>query len=297
MNLIYFDTKQLEDYFFDDEYKKAYNSIVEEENILFWTGRIKTDSLICLNEQGESFPVNIHHINRVLVRGKNFPYHVFKHYNVEIINKQRFEDIFSNKLHTKIFLKALDDLPNITCNVYAIDELKEGNKYVLKPTEGLKGEGILISDDISQIKNQVKIFKAAGTNYIIEDFVKPIPFKGHSIYDIRVVVVGLKPVLTLLRVPAEGSELANLAQGGSKEILDYYKLDKKVQSILERLIDFIYIKFRNSVYSIDFSITEEGINIFEFNTYPGIRLEYTKYLETLKEMLVGKRRKKISLEF
>lgn len=297
MNLIYFDAKQLEDYFFDDEYKKAYNSIVEEENILFWTGRIKGEILTCLNEQGESFSVNIHSINRILVRGKNFPYGVFKHFDVEIINKLRFEETFSNKLHTKLFLNRLDSLPNITCNMYSLDELKKGNKYVLKPTEGLKGEGILISDNIDEIKNQAKIFDEVGTKYIIEDFVKPVPFKGHDIYDIRVVFVGFKPVLTLLRVPAEGSELANLAQGGSKEILDYTKLSKKVQFILGHIADYIYIKFRNSVYSIDFSITEEGINIFEFNTYPGIRLEYTMYLETLKQMLVGKKRKKVSLEF
>lgn len=295
MNLIYFDAKQLEDYFFDDNYKKAYNFIVEEEDIMFWTGRINNNYLICLNEQGESFSVRREDIFRILVRGKDFPYELFKDYKVEIINKLDFEEIFSNKFNTKKFLKNIDVLPNITCDTYKVEELKKGNKYVLKPNVGLKGEGILISEDIDKIKKQAKIFDKSGTKYIIEDFVKPIPFKGHEIYDIRVVFVNFKPVLTLLRVPAKGSELANLAQGGSKEILEYSELDKNVQAILSTLVDLIYINFRNSVYSIDFSITKESINIFEFNTYPGIRLEYTKYLESLKKILV--RKKHFALRF
>lgn len=285
MNLIYFDDKQLEDYYFDETYRKAYNMLLEESEIFIWSGRHDENlNLTCLNEHGDTVIIPIFEVQTVLIRGKDFPYPLFEGCRAQIINPKKLVTIFEDKVLTKEYINH--NFKDITSKkIDDLSLLEKDKMYVFKPAKGLKGEGIVITDDHAKLKYLVK---NSQEPCFIEEFVKGATFMGHKTYDIRVVFVNTKPVLTMVRVPGKGKLLANLAQGGTKEIINFSSLPDMALSYLKELSYKIQSDFGTCVYSIDFNLKEDGtINIFEFNTYPGIRPEYSAYLAELKEMMLN----------
>lgn len=309
ISLIYFDSAQYKDYLEDEVYNEAYNKILEEKPIFIWTGEVvekiekhytlsnlekisNTEIIIKVyNEHGDEFKVDFFNVKKILVRGRNIP--DFSNHTT-CINSPTLNKIINNKKLTKDFIKTLGNLSDTVSDNVRV--LKKNTKYVVKPVDGLKGEGILISSDHDEILKYERELIQKGTEYLIEPFIEGIPFKGHNKYDIRVVFVGGKPVLSMLRIPKEGSELANLAQGGSKELISIQELPKFAFMKLLELNQAIKSIYGKSVFSVDFNITENSINIFELNSYPGIRPEYDEYIENLSYLLDPKniRSKRVS---
>ena len=73
-----------------------------------------------------------------------------------------------------------------------------------------------------------------------------------------------------MRVPAEGSLLANAAQGGNLTEIDFEKVPESIKEIVGKVSKFFSEKFDNPLYSLDFGMGKGGKPyIFEINDQMG----------------------------
>lgn len=287
-SLIYFDANQLEDYLLNEDYRKAYDDLISEEPVFIWTGRRNANqNFMVIDEAGDLCEVEKGDVHLILVRGKNMP----EVNHCRVINNKKISDVFDNKLESKALVPKKNRI-----NVYTqLNQIVRGGKYVVKPVDGLKGDGILISSDFNEIESHYKKLKELDPDkpVVIEDFIKAKPLDGLDVYDVRLIVVYGKFCNVSVRTPAKGSELCNVAKGGSIKI--YESLNdlpfQDVDSIYDQLSNIssrVTNRFetRNLIYSVDFTVDMlNNVKVFEFNSYPGIRLEYTHYMQELKNIL------------
>jgi glutathione synthase/RimK-type ligase-like ATP-grasp enzyme len=146
----------------------------------------------------------------------------------------------------------------------------DSDMVVLKPVGGLKGIGIFIGN-----KENAKRFefnKKYG-KYIAQEFVDTtngIPGLTSGNHDLRIVVINGKAVWCHIRVPAEGSLLANAAQGGSLTEVDYREVPSSIKDVVNKVTKMFTQKFDNPVYSLDFGMgKDETPYIFEINDTMG----------------------------
>ena len=287
-SLIYFDANQLEDYLLNETYRKAYDDLISEEPVFIWTGRrTENQDFLVIDEAGELCEIKKEDVYLILVRGKNMP----EVNHCRVINSKKISDTFDNKLESKALVPKKNRI-----NVYTqLNQLVRGGKYVVKPVDGLKGDGILISSDPDAIELHYKKLKKLDPDkpVVIEDFIKAKPLNGLEVYDIRLIVVYGKFCNVSVRTPAKGSELCNVAKGGNIKIYNsLYDLPFEdpdhVYDQLTNIMTRVTNRFenRNLIYSVDFTVDMlNNVKVFEFNSYPGIRLEYTSYMNELKNIL------------
>jgi len=178
------------------------------------------------------------------------------------------------------------DLPEILSQI-------KGDRVVLKPFNGLKGIGIFIGP-----KEKALDFKFDGkySRYVAQEFVDTsggIPGIAHGMHDLRIVVVNGKPVWCHVREPADGSLLANAAQGGSLTEVDYEKVPESIKKVVQKVSEIFSKKFDNPIYSLDFGVDKSGKpRIFEINDQMGFpKWEMEKrdiFLQGLVENFKGK---------
>jgi glutathione synthase/RimK-type ligase-like ATP-grasp enzyme len=299
-SLIYFDANQLEDYLFNQTYREAYDDIITEVPIFIWTGRVENGHYIVVDEYCEESRILQFDVSIILVRGKNMPYEKVI-YGTTIINSKNALELFDDKLKCRVLIPKISRIKQYL----NIRSLKEGFKYVIKPRDGLKGDGILISSNIEELEKHYNMLNSEKKgNVIIEDFMEAQPVLNHKVYDIRVIIAMGNICEVAFRTPAKGSELCNVALGGNIQILkdiDELDLDENLNEIVLSQIWNIRTRVDNnigskmSIYSIDFTIdVNDNVKVFEFNSYPGIRKEYVKYTKVLKDTLslVNNRRKR-----
>jgi glutathione synthase/RimK-type ligase-like ATP-grasp enzyme len=146
----------------------------------------------------------------------------------------------------------------------------KSNWVVLKPFNGLKGIGIFIG-----LKKEALKFKFDGkyNRYIAQEFVdtgRGIAGITPGMHDLRIVVVNGKPVWCHVRVPAEGSLLANAAQGGTLTEVDYDKVPESIKNVVGKVSKVFSSKYDNPIYSLDFGIGKgDTPYIFEINDQMG----------------------------
>jgi len=141
---------------------------------------------------------------------------------------------------------------------------------VLKPLNGLKGIGIFIGPKKEALNFK---FNERYNRYIAQGFVDTgsgIPGITLGLHDLRIVIVNGKPVWCHVRVPADGSLLANAAQGGNITEIDYDKIPESIKKIVGNITTFFSWKYDNPIYSLDFGVGKNGKPyIFEINDQMG----------------------------
>lgn len=179
-----------------------------------------------------------------------------------------------------------NELPEILSQI-------KGDKVVLKPFNGLKGIGIFIGSKEKALKFK---FDGKYSRYIAQEFVdtgRGIPGIAPGMHDLRIVIVNGKPVWCHVREPADGSLLANAAQGGSLTEVNYEKVPESVKKIVQKVSAIFSKRFDNPIYSLDFGIDKSGKpRIFEINDQMGFpKWEMEKrdiFLQGLVENFKGK---------
>jgi glutathione synthase/RimK-type ligase-like ATP-grasp enzyme len=158
---------------------------------------------------------------------------------------------------------------------------------VLKPFNGLKGIGIFIGKKEDALKFK---FDKRYPKYIAQEFVDTsggIPGITSGMHDLRIVIVNGSPVWCHVRVPAQGSLLANAAQGGNLTEIDYGKVPESVKEIVGKVSGLFTSEYDNPVYSLDFGIGKNGRPfIFEINDQMGFPKWEMDKRETFLEELV-----------
>jgi len=300
-NLIYFDANQLEDYFFNEDYEKAYNEFLNnsiEVEFLIFTGREKDGYLVCLDPIGQSnYHLSKEEVNKIWIRGKNFDYEKYK--NFDVINTQLVELIADNKNKTYKYLKDLMPKSQLIWwnnDVQTNDEYPNKYPVILKPLNELKGNGILKFDSEYKLENWFEDNEPEKP-FILQEFIECVDYELLGIkgtHDIRLIIVNSEIVGLAVRQPKDDGWLCNVAQGGSIEVYDWRDLDDgmahgntmgEMTYFKNQVISKLPKDFKSAIFSIDFCNTKDGFKIFELNSYPGIRLEYQTYIEKVKELL------------
>lgn len=142
-----------------------------------------------------------------------------------------------------------------------------GKYFVVKPERGSGGEGVII--ETSQ--------KLIGMNLdyplILQEFIDSshgIPGITPSYHDLRLVFINDELIYSYIRIPKEGSLLANVAQGGSMEIIERERLPLSLNPVIDA-VRKAFAHFPKKIYTIDL-IFDDHVRpwIIELNSMPGI---------------------------
>jgi len=193
--------------------------------------------------------------------------------DLSVINDREFKILAWDKWETSkiigkympqtILVKERKDLTKV------LSEIKS-DTVVLKPTNGLKGIGIYIGPKNGAMEFE---FSKKYPRYIAQEFIDTdggIPGVTDGMHDLRIVIVNGVPVWCHVRVPADGSLLANAAQGGNLTEVDYQNVPDNIKDIVSEVSKIFTGKFSNPIYSLDFGIGKDGKPyIFEVNDQMG----------------------------
>ena len=202
----------------------------------------------------------------------------FKLFCASKINMHRLLADFMPKT---FFIKNAIDLKNICASI------NDDRLYVLKPSTGLGGKGIIFGT-ATKIKHQkIEPYK----EYVLQEFIDTscgAPHITDSRHDLRVVLLNDKVVWITVRVPKKGSLLANVAQGGTiRDIttetlpLCVIKTVAAVQEIIAKNYD------QPLLYSIDMGIENDRAYVFELNDQIGFPSENMPSHKNFIKNLVG----------
>lgn len=163
----------------------------------------------------------------------------------------------------------------------------KGDWVVLKPFDGLKGKGIYIGP-----KDKAESFEfLQGRDYLAQEFVDTtsgIVDLAPGVHDLRTVVINGKIVWSHVRTPPRGEYKSNVAGGGSLKEIEVKSIPKEVTNIVQKVVDIIYNRFDNPIFSVDFGVNEDGRPfIFELNDQMGFPRPEMKAKNLFISELVG----------
>ena len=149
-----------------------------------------------------------------------------KNFNVEIINDPISIRNQNEKLSTLLFKKLIP--PTIVSSkIYEIiNFIKKEKKVILKPLDGMAGNGIFLVTPIDKNINVIlETVTNNGKKIIMAQKYIPEILKG----DKRIIVIKGKPIpYSLARIPLKGETRANLAKGGQAKAQKLTTRDKKI---------------------------------------------------------------------
>jgi glutathione synthase/RimK-type ligase-like ATP-grasp enzyme len=162
-----------------------------------------------------------------------------------------------------IILENENDIPEV------VNKIKS-DWVVLKPFNGLKGIGIYIGPKKDAVSFH---FSENYKKYIGQEFVDTsngISNITPGKHDLRVAIVNGEAVWCHVRVPAEGTFLANAAQGGNLTEVDYQEVPGSIKKIVEIVSEKFNKDYDNPIFSLDFGIGKDSKPyIFEINDQIG----------------------------
>lgn len=306
MKIIVFDSDQLNDYVFNKTYNQAYNYLMSKTGMVISTDvKDNVNNLRILHpEKGvASIPHDI--ITQTFLRSSNIP-KVGANFTNPISLHLAFKNkaALSNILYNKYEIQSID---NKFIEVH-INKLKHeflltmdsmgvsvNDTLVMKPKTGNKGKGIYFYSP-SQIHAFFHSYDHKPKDYIFQKEVsfEKIPELGISgRHDIRLIMVNGNICEVVVRQPGPGQKIANYATGGSITSFKLNHLPPHIRVEYENMASYVhsriyhFMKVQDGlqyIVGIDTAWTNEGIKIFELNSYPGLRLEYDSYMAELINM-------------
>jgi len=153
-----------------------------------------------------------------------------------------------------------------------IQNFPSDKKIVLKPVNLSGGNGVLIGTK-DQVRHELETKKITITDWISQDFIDSssgIPGIMRGMHDLRLVIIDDSLVYSYFRKPANGSFLANLAQGGTMEIAPAEKLPSSLTPLIES-VKRAFSGFDHKIYALDVMFDQNQKPwIVELNSMPGM---------------------------
>lgn len=202
-----------------------------------------------------------------LFRHDDEKYQLKKHMKekVGILNDPKVAEICQDKMET--YGKFSEYMPETRKaseeNVRKM--LEEHGKVIVKPRYGSSGEGITIIESLEEFN------RADEEDLLVQEFIGDagIPELGvEGPHDLRILIVNDEIVGSYLRIPGEGSELSNVAQGGSKNYLELEDVPENVREIVDDVSGELR-DYRPVVYTVDFMMAGKPY-VVELNSQPGV---------------------------
>ena len=208
----------------------------------------------------------------------------FEHLGVLVLNKSKGIEISKDKLETMQRLVTNNiPIPKSMLAKFPLDMTVVDKEFtyplILKPVSGSYGKGIFLCENIDQLTDlaeMMEFFKDPNVNVIIQEFVS-----GSRGKDVRVLVVGGRPIGAMLRTAAEGKFKANYTTGGQIELFELNQaieqLSVECAKLLELEIAGVDILFDGDHYRICEVNSSPGFNGFEKATGINIPKEIFNY--------------------
>lgn len=195
-----------------------------------------------------------------------------------IVDHPDFSQLVANKIYTNIlFTKWSIPSKVVTSTAEVSEALKDlpGDRAVLKPADSFGGKGIII--DSKERLAQVKVIQTM----LLQQFIETsggIPGVTEGRHDLRVVVVGERPVQAYIRIPAAGKFLANEMQGGSEHMIRLEQIPESAHEVLTFARESFRV-FPPVIYAVDFMFARGGKRVYvvELNDTPGIYYQRQNY--------------------
>lgn len=187
-----------------------------------------------------------------------------------IINDPAFTIIANSKYETSVLLpeyfKAytrIADKIELEKNLRALEE----KLVVAKPEFGSGGKGVVIDTGKNLLQTDLSY------PLIIQEFIDSshgIPGITPGYHDLRLVFINDSLIYNYIRVPKEGSLLANVAQGGQMYIVEEKDLPASLTPVIAA-VQKVFARFPRKIYTIDLIFDENAQPwIVELNTMPGV---------------------------
>lgn len=160
-------------------------------------------------------------------------------------------------------------------------------KIVIKPGDGIRGQGIQIDTPNNILRNLPKL----QYPYILQEFVdtsKGIEGISSSLHDLRIIAVNGKIIMAVLRTPPAGSLMANVALGGSIEEVPLAKIPTSIFKNIQKVFEKIESVHPGSFYSMDFGVENGQPYLFELNDRIGFPRVSMPSADLMIEELVQK---------
>jgi glutathione synthase len=161
---------------------------------------------------------------------------------------------------------------------------------IMKPLDGYGGRGVIVIEKsaMANIRSLLEFYinKSKGeSNYVIlQEYVK-----GAENGDVRVLMLGGKPIGALRRRPAKGDMRSNISAGGSAERYKLTKADKAMcQKIGKKLVqDGIYFAGLDIIEGklIEINVLSPG-TITDINRLNNVKLQ-VEIIDYLEKMVAG----------
>ncbi len=165
------------------------------------------------------------------------------------------------------FIKSTSGLKKICASI------NNDRLYVLKPSTGLGGKGIIFGT-ATELAQQIL---EPAKDYVLQEFIDTSHGISHiteSHHDLRVVLLNDKIVWITVRIPKNGSLLANVAQGGTIRDITNEALPLCVIKTVSAVQKTIAKKYSQPLlYSIDMGIENGCAYVFELNDQIGFPSE------------------------
>ena len=185
---------------------------------------------------------------------------------VYTINTSEAIEAVKDKLFTQQMLASKDMpvpdtmLAKYPVNVDLVDE-KFGFPVIVKTLSGAQGTGVFLSSNKDKFRDLMSLINATNkdANMIIQKFVESS--KGR---DLRVFIVGGRPVACMERSSNDGNFKANLSQGGTARRIE---LTPEIEWLATETARILGLE----VAGIDLLFDDDHFQICEANSAPGFK--------------------------
>ncbi len=199
---------------------------------------------------------------------------------VHIINAPNNIEMVKDKLYTQQLL-ATNNLPvpkTMLVKFPVNEELVKkhlGYPLIVKAISGSQGSGVYLSNNEHDFKNLMQLMHTTNTsmNFILQEFIKDSFGR-----DLRVFVVGGRPIVCMERSSATGDFKANYSQGGNVE---GHELNPEIEWLATESCKILGL----DVAGIDLLFDGEHYKICEANSAPGFQgLEAATKIDAAQEI-------------
>lgn len=211
----------------------------------------------------------------------------------KVVNHPDFDQLCVDKLMTA---KTFPNLSPRTAELGSFAEFEanivnfvdaDSNLVVLKDNFDAAGRGISILP-ANEVKEDLY---EDWSNVLMQEFLDSscgIPNVVEGMHDLRVTVVDGQPSNSFLRMPAEGSYLANISQGGSGHEMELEDVPAEIMEMVGEVIAYANAKYKPYLFSADFMRTNRGYRLIELNSRPGLlHPDFVKNWRPFNEMVIA----------
>ena len=162
------------------------------------------------------------------------------------------------------------------------------NYKVVKPVEGLQGEGVCIGkpEDLLAMPIEMPV--------IAQEFLNSrngIPGLVKGIHDFRITLLNGDVICALVRTPPPGELVASVALGADMQVVERPDIPKTLLDLAMR-VDGQLAHYGQRLYSVDMAMTPDGPRLIELNSRVALRenavhADFRRLKQLLAQLLVS----------